>query len=62
MSILFAASMLLATTAQENDDQTRGIGQYPSNLNEYFAPTVGWPDGRKRDPGIALQEILVLSK
>ena len=34
--------MILSTAVQGTDDQTRGIGQYPGNPSEYFAPTVSW--------------------
>ena len=42
MNLILAASMLLATSVQGGGDQSRGIGNYPGNPKEYFAPTVSW--------------------
>ena len=44
-NLLLAASMLLATAAQGAGFLTRGIGQYPGDPSEYFAPTVSWAEG-----------------
>ena len=46
-SFLFATSMLLSVTAQGAENQTRGIGQYPGALTEFYAPTISWTDGGK---------------
>ena len=45
MNFLLAASMLLATAVQGDGHLTRGIGQYPGDPSEYYAPTVSWSDG-----------------
>lgn len=41
-NLILAASMLLATITPGADDLTKGIGQYPGNPNENFAPIVSW--------------------
>ena len=42
MTLLLSAGLLLTAASQNTDNHTRGIGQYPGNPSEYFAPTVSW--------------------
>ena len=46
-NFLFITCALFANVAQGAENQTRGIGQYPGAISEYFAPTVSWTDGGK---------------
>jgi len=42
MTLLLSAGLLLTAASQNTDNHTRGIGQYPGDPNEYYAPTVSW--------------------
>ncbi len=39
---------------QSEGDQTRGIGQYPGNPQEYFAPSISWADNGQTLTNVAL--------
>lgn len=61
MNLLFLSCMMLVTTAKSNDDGTRGIGLYPGNPHEYFAPTVSWTTGEGQLTNVALHRMAYAS-
>ncbi|MCR4581953.1 MAG: discoidin domain-containing protein [Prevotella sp.] len=52
--ITFLLCSLLFATPQAENEETRGIGQYPGAPSEYFAPTVSWTDGGGTLTNVAL--------
>lgn len=44
-SLLLLMAGLLGMAAPDSTDFTRGIGRYPGDKGEYFAPAVTWTQG-----------------